>query len=81
MALSRAGFSYGMGAPVEQSAALFFDEVGKKGSDRAKTEAALEGKLSQAALSSAIASDLKQQEIASKKKSTFVMIKNNGNFR
>ncbi|MAL45598.1 hypothetical protein, partial [Hyphomonas sp.] len=76
MALSRAGFSYGMGAPVEQSAALFFDEVGKKGSDRAKTEAALEGKLSQAALSSAIASDLKQQEIASKKKSTFVMTGN-----
>ena len=76
MALSRAGFSYGMGAPVEQSAALFFDEVGKKGSERAKTEAALEGKLSQAALSSAIASDLKQQEIASKKKSTFVMTGN-----
>ena len=76
MALSRAGFSYGMGAPVEQSAALFFDEVGKKGSERAKTEAALEGKLSQAALSSAIASDLKQQEIASKKKTTFVMTGN-----
>ena len=76
MALSRAGFSYGMGAPVEQSAALFFDEVGKKGSDRAKTEAALEGKLSQAALSSAIASDLKQQEIASKKETTFVMTGN-----
>jgi len=76
MALSRAGFSYGMGAPVEQSAALFFDEVGKKGSDRAKTEAALEGKLSQAALSSAIASDLKQQEIASKKKTTFIMTGN-----
>ena len=76
MALSRAGFSYGMGAPVEQSAALFFDEVGKKGSDRAKTEAALEGKLSQAALSSAIASDLKQQKIANKKKTTFVMTGN-----
>ena len=76
MALSRAGFSYGMGAPVEQSAALFFDEVGKKGSDRAKTEAALEGKLSQAALSSAIASDLKQKEIDSKKKTTFVMTGN-----
>jgi len=58
MSLSKAGFAYGMGAQPEEAGALFFDEVGKKGSKRAATEQAVSGQLASGALSAAVQADL-----------------------
>ena len=78
MSLSKAGFMYGMGAKPEESAALFFDEVGKKGSKRAATEAALKGQLASGALSSAIKADLAAKDRSSKQKMSLVMTGDEG---
>lgn len=66
--LSKAGFAVGLGATPTEGAALFFDQVGKKGSEREKTKQALDYKLASGALDKAIALESAKITSSSKQK-------------
>mgnify|MGYP003146908446 CR=1 FL=1 len=66
--LSKAGFAVGLGAAPQEGAALFFDQVGKRGTEKEKTKQALDFKLASGALDKAIGLESARISSASKQK-------------
>ena len=66
--LSKAGFAVGLGATPQEGAALFFDQVGKRGTEKEKTKQALDYKLASGALDKAIGLESARISSSSKQK-------------
>lgn len=66
--LSKSAFAVGLGATPQEGAALFFDQVGKRGAEKEKTKQALDYKLASGALDKAIGLESARISSASKQK-------------